>query len=303
MPPHFPVFIHFLVSRSVAWVSELIICAGLCMLPSFSHSSFTPRVTHHLYPLSHVLANRITFQLLVYLFVFLSLPLLRIVCACTSKETFTFTFLFYLFKGRFLSTFNFFFYICTIFSFGLVSSCLSLSPTCFSLLLFSFHLRSLFFSLLSPLFPPPLLSLSQMLWVAGMGLLPWLFLIKSQCFFHLPINHGCFCYLVLVCGLLLLAFTVCASLSVSLAQLYSSPHTASVHPPSPLSLSPSLFMPLTLSFALHLSPLFSLPPYLHTHTPTYCMHTHMHICIHFDPPYHSFFSHSPPPTRSYSFGP
>lgn len=72
-----------------------------------------------------------------------------------------------------------------------------------------------------------------------------------------------------------LFYYLCISLCLS-AQLYSSPHSASVHPLLP-SLSLPLFTPLNLSFTLHISPHFSLPT---THT---CinMHTHLHLNIQF----------------------
>lgn len=91
-----------------------------------------------------------------------------------------------------------------------------------------------------------------------------------------------------------LFYYLCISLCLS-AQLYSSPHSASVHPLLP-SLSLPLFTPLKLSFTLHLSPHFSLPT---THT---CinMHTHLHFNIQFAITivFFVFFlpSHSPPST-------
>lgn len=124
---------------------------------------------------------------------------------------------------------------------------LFLFPTCFS-----FPFPPQVTPLLFPLFPPPLFPLTLSHWLSLLPLLR-IFMIKSWCFLHLPINHSCFSYLVPLCGLVVAVLLfVHHPLSLCTA-VFIAPQSFS---------PPSLFMPLVLSFALHVSPLLHPPCFL-----------------------------------------
>lgn len=127
-----------------------------------------------------------------------------------------------------------------------------LSPTCFSFLVFlppprvtsPFHS-----SLFSPLFPPPCPCLSlvhRVEWVTQVGplLIFWMYSGVS-----VPVASVFWSRSVGCCWLF---YCLCMSLCLS-AQLYSSPHSAAVHPLLP-SLSLPLFTPPILSFTLRTPP-------------------------------------------------